>query len=480
MAPPNARTNPRRRHVVMFINIARNTTKDTARRLLCALLCVLISASAFLMPDTARAATEGTTNAKVVLRKEADKESKALQTLPVGEDVEILSAAGDWYKVRYGKFTGYVMKKYVKSSGSVSSSSSSSSSSKSSSSSVSSKIKALGTAPGIMRPGDENSDVKKLQQALQILGYYNGKIDSDYGSGTTAAVKAYQKAKGLTADGYAGERTIKSIFGSCNPKSMTTQAKPGSSSSSSSTTKNESKETAKSKYPTVSSIKEIGSAPATSRKGDSGTKVVKLQQALECLGYYDGAIDGDYGNGTYNAVKKFQQKRGMKADGVAGTSTIRVLFGEDAANASSSSSSSSSSTTYKTEVLDWYADNVSKVIPKGARFTVKDIVTGKTFEMVRWSGGDHMDAEPRTEEDAATIKAIYGGSYSWRRRAILIKYNGHVYAASMNGMPHGTTTIENEFDGHLCIHFKNSRTHETDVVDPDHQNAVEKASKYTW
>ena len=201
--------------------------------------------------------------------------------------------------------------------------------------------------------------------------------------------------------------------------------------------------------------------------------MVKLQQALECLGYYDGAIDGDYGEATYKAVKTFQSKKGMKADGIAGASTIRILFGEEA-------SKSTSSATIKTEVLDWYKDNVSKVIPKGARFTVKDVATGKTFEMVRWSGGDHMDAEPRKAEDAAIIKQIYGGSYSWRRRAILIKYNGHVYAASMNGMPHGTTTLDNEFDGHLCIHFKNSKTHGTDVVDADHQNAVTKASKYTW
>jgi peptidoglycan hydrolase-like protein with peptidoglycan-binding domain len=314
----------------MFISNA-NFTKDTMKRLLCALLFVVITTSAFWMPGTAKAATAGRTNAKVVLRKEASKESKSLQTLPVGEEVDIISASGDWYKVRYGKFTGYVMKKYVKASGSVASSSSSSAKN-SSSSSVSSKIKALGAAPGIMRPGDRNSDVKKLQQALQILGHYNGKIDSDYGSGTQAAVKAYQKSKGLTADGYAGERTIKSIFGSCNPKSMTTQAKPGSSAGSSS---GKTETTAASKYPTVKSIKEIGSVPATSRKGDSGTKVVKLQQALECLGYYSGTIDGDYGDGTYKAVKKFQQKRGMKADGIAGESTIRVLFGEDAANASS-------------------------------------------------------------------------------------------------------------------------------------------------
>lgn len=449
----------------MLFKSKPTNTKETYKRLICALLCAALAVSSFLLPENAKAASEGTTNAKVVLRKGANKQSKALQTLYAGEDVEILSTSGDWYKVRYGRFTGYVMKKYVK----TSFSSSNSSSSKSGS--VSSKIKALGSAPGIMRPGDDNSDVKKLQQALDILGYYDGKIDGDYGSGTTAAVKAYQKAKGLTADGYAGERTVKSIFGSCSSKSLTTQAAPGSSKSASSSSSK-----AASKYPTVDSIAKIGSAPATSRKGDSGTKVVKLQQALECLGYYDGAIDGNYGNGTYNAVKRFQQKRGMKADGIAGSSTIRVLFGENASNASSGSSS----TTYKTEVLDWYEDNVSRVIPKGARFTVKDVVTGKTFEMVRWSGGDHMDAEPRSDEDTATIKAIYGGSYSWRRRAILIKYNGHVYAASMNGMPHGTNTISNDFDGHLCIHFKNSKTHGSDVVDPDHQNAVEKASKYTW
>ena len=455
----------------MLIRSKKTNTKDMTSRLICALLCIALSIGTMMIPDAAFAASEGVTNAKVVLREKADKESEALQTIYAGQDIEILKTTGDWYKVRYGKYTGYVMKKYVKTSSSSSSSSSSKASS--SSSSASSKIKALGTAPGIMRPGDDNSDVKKLQQALDILGYYDGKIDGDYGSGTTAAVKAYQKAKGLTADGYAGERTIKSIFGSCNSKSLTKQAAPGSTKTSSSAS---SSKTA-SKYPTVDSIAELGNAPATSRKGDSGSKVVKLQQALECLGYYDGAIDGDYGDGTYKAVKKFQQKRGMKADGIAGVSTIRVLFGEDAANASSSSSSS---TTYKTEVLDWYDDNVSRVIPKGARFTVKDVATGKTFEMVRWSGGDHMDAEPRSDEDTATIKAIYGGSYSWRRRAILIKYNGHVYAASMNGMPHGTNTISNDFDGHLCIHFKNSKTHGTDVVDPDHQNAVDKASKYTW
>ena len=74
------------------------------------------------------------------------------------------------------------------------------------------------------------------------------------------------------------------------------------------------------------------------------------------------------------------------------------------------------------------------------------------------------------------MKSIYGGSWSWDRRAILVKYNGHVYAASMNGMPHEDDTIsDNDFDGHFCIHFTGSKTHGTQRVDEDHQSCVQTA-----
>ena len=107
-------------------------------------------------------------------------------------------------------------------------------------------------------------------------------------------------------------------------------------------------------------------------------------------------------------------------------------------------------------------------------------LTGKTFTAVRWSVSNHMDTEPASRADTAVLKEIYGGSWSWRRRPILVKYNGHVYAASMNGMPHGTSTIDNGLDGHFCIHFTGSKTHGTDRVDEDHQNAVAAALKYEW
>ena len=66
----------------------------------------------------------------------------------------------------------------------------------------------------------------------------------------------------------------------------------------------------------------------TLRKGDEGPDVVTLQQALAELGYLTGAADGNFGTGTQTAVKKFQQDRGLDADGIAGKMTQEALFKE--------------------------------------------------------------------------------------------------------------------------------------------------------
>ena len=57
----------------------------------------------------ALAESTGTLTARVVLRKDADKESKALQTLPEGDEVTVLETADSWYRVRYGTYSGYIM-----------------------------------------------------------------------------------------------------------------------------------------------------------------------------------------------------------------------------------------------------------------------------------------------------------------------------------------------------------------------------------
>ncbi len=232
-----------------------------------------------------------------------------------------------------------------------------------------------------------------------------------------------------------------------------------------------------------SKVSDLGDAPATSKKGDRNDHVKKLQQALKIMGYHAGKCDGIYGDGTVESVKKFQRAKGLTADGIAGKVTIKLIFGEDAANAGSSSGSGSGSGTTgtKTEILDWFKDKVSSIIPQGTYFTIKDVRTGSTFRAKHLFGANHMDAEPLTKDDTAKMKAIYGGVWSWDRRAILILCNGRVFAASMNGMPHGEQSIyDNSFDGQFCIHFVNSKTHGTSNVDPDHQYCITVAGKATW
>jgi peptidoglycan hydrolase-like protein with peptidoglycan-binding domain len=420
------------------------------------LLLTILSTTCII---AAHAETVGTLTARVVLRKAATQDSTAVQTLPQGDTVKVLSVSGDWYRVGYGKYGGYIMKAYVDIS-------------ESSALASSDEIQALGDAPGPMTTGDEGSDVKKLQKALKILGYYTLTVDGKYGDGTLSAVSLYQKAENLKADGIAGKATVTSIFGSCAKTADVTQA-------SDNTESDNSEEDDTNASNTVSCIEDIGTTPKACKEGASGENVVKLQQALELLGYYSADIDGHYGAQTISAVKRFQKNRGMKEDGIAGASTIRVMF--STSKSTSSSSSSSSKTKYTTEEPDWFKDNVSSLIPKKAVFTIKDVRTGKTFQAKRWSGVNHCDTEPLTAADTAIMKSIYGGAWSWNRRPILILYKGHVYAASMNGMPHGTSTIDNNnFNGHFCIHFKNSRTHGTNKVDAAHQKAVAIAAKATW
>ncbi len=413
-------------------------------RILSMIICCVLLWSVAPMAFAADSYTGTINTDDVFFRKKASTSADYYDKLKKDTKVTITGTSGDFYKVTYDKKDGYVMKKFV----TVSSSTKKSleaSESKSKYASITS-ISKLGDPPDYTSKGDSGDSVEKLQQALKIKGYYTSTVDGKYGDGTATAVKAYQKAVGISQTGKADYNTILKLFGSVLKTTVANDPKMNG----------------------ITKISEI-TVPNTSKKGDDGKHVLALQQALKIKGYYTAPIDSDYGAKTEAAVKAFQKSRGLTQDGVAGNDTIKALFGKNAANY-----------TYVTERLDWF-NGGANIIPKGATFTVKDVATGKTFTCKRWSGSNHLDAEPYNATATATMKSIYGGEWSWDRRAILVLYNGHVYAASMNGMPHGTTTISgNNFDGHFCIHFYKSKTHETNKVDDDHQNAVNRAMNATW
>lgn len=61
------------------------------------------------------------------------------------------------------------------------------------------------------RRGSSGSEVRKIQEKLKRWGYYSGSVDGIYGSGTESAVKKFQKANGLKADGIAGKATLNAM-----------------------------------------------------------------------------------------------------------------------------------------------------------------------------------------------------------------------------------------------------------------------------
>lgn len=82
-------------------------------------------------------------------------------------------------------------------------------------------------------------------------------------------------------------------------------------------------------------VEEPGAAVAyaTLKKGSKGDDVLAMQQRLKELGFMKGKADGDFGNATEKAVKAFQSKAGLKADGIAAEATLKALYAKDAPTA---------------------------------------------------------------------------------------------------------------------------------------------------
>lgn len=59
--------------------------------------------------------------------------------------------------------------------------------------------------------------------------------------------------------------------------------------------------------------------------GSRGSTVTAIQQSLREKGFYNGSADGIFGQGTYDAVRRFQESNGLKVDGIVGASTLEAL-----------------------------------------------------------------------------------------------------------------------------------------------------------
>jgi N-acetylmuramoyl-L-alanine amidase len=134
--------------------------------------------------------------------------------------------------------------------------------------------------------GSEGSVVRQIQTKLKQWGYYKGTVDGKYGYQTWLAVRSFQQKHGIKVDGIAGPATLSKIGINASGNTAT-----------------------RSVY----------------SWGARGETVREIQRRLKNWGYYNGSVDGVYGYGTWSAVRKFQQKNGLKVDGVTGRGTLQAL-----------------------------------------------------------------------------------------------------------------------------------------------------------
>jgi LysM repeat protein len=131
------------------------------------------------------------------------------------------------------------------------------------------------------------------------------------------------------------------------------------------------------------------------------------------------------------------------------------------------------------EYLDWWTQ-AQYLFPIGRVVKVRDFLTGTTFNIKRTIGANHADCEPMTSADAAIMLKLWNNSYSWVTRSALIEEGGRKIASSITSMPHGEQyIIDNNFNGHFDIHFKNSTRHKDGLIDPSHQAKVKIAAGIT-
>ncbi len=312
-----------------------------------------------------------------------------------------------------------------------------------------------GTLVNTLRYGSEGNEVTTLQNRLIALGYLAGSADGKFGRDTKSAVIAFQKANGLSADGVVGTDTSTRLYAS-NVVSNTV------------------------------------SSTQTLRVGAVSDAVRDMQNRLITLGYLEnGEADGKFGVKTSLALIEFQKANGLSADGVAGVKTFAKLNSVSAITAGGTGSSTSSGTTTTTTAAaptvttisasqvryaNWYSEVKARcrLFPNA---TIYDFTTGISWQVNIFSMGAHADAEPLTAHDTAEMNRAFGGKTTWTPKAVwVVLSDGTVYMASTHNTPHDTYHIrDNNFDGHICIHFPRTQA-QVEKIGPyatSHQKAID-------
>ena len=298
----------------------------------------------------------------------------------------------------------------------------------------------------MLRVGSTGTAVVDLQNRLIELGYLSDTADGKFGSKTRAAVIAFQKANNLSPDGVAGAKTM----------AMLSSSKAEDN-----------------KVPYV-----------TLRMGSTHEAVKDLQNRLIALGYLSGRADGIFGTKTSLALISFQKANNLTPDGIMGRLTTKALNrtdavgagGEKAETTTPSAPTVTSISAADVRYANWY-DEIRTKARTYPNATVYDFTNGISWHVNIFSNGAHADAEPITADDTANMNRAFGGKTTWTPKAVWVVFSdGSVYLASTHNTPHEVYHIKNNnFPGHLCIHFPRTMS-QVQSIGPyatSHQKAID-------
>ena len=170
-----------------------------------------------------------------------------------------------------------------------------------------------------LQQGDRGSAVFTLQRQLNRIAKdypFLGKltVDGIFGARMADTVKRFQKQFSLTADGVVGRQTwYKISYIYVSVKDLAELTSEGETSS--------------------GTLSDGSWGGTTLRQGSTGSAVEQLQFWLNTLAQYDAgipstAVDGVFGSRTAAAVRAFQRREGLTADGVVGRTTWTTLYNE--------------------------------------------------------------------------------------------------------------------------------------------------------
>lgn len=356
----------------------------------------------------------------------------------------------------------------------------------------------LDTSYAPLTYGTSGSDeVRAMQKKLRARGFLSASATGGYYTETRKAVAAFQEYCNLPVNGrLADAQTLAYLFYTGDLDALIAAGGVTGPGNEPDDGESGDEETGSAGYD-PEKYKDAKLDVLMSR-GMGGSQVKLLVMRLQELGYLSGVSPSEYDADVEEAVKWFQNTNLLDADGVAGPKTLKVIYSAAALsadegmkdNVSSGEPSEVEGEEIKVSIgtvlnIDWFSEEGetyynrrSGLLGDGDTAIVTDVDTGRSFRVRRCGGYNHADVEPLTAYDTWVMYEIYGKEWSWKRHAVYVTLSGGVtLAGSMNGMPHGSGSIsDNNFDGHICIHFLNSRTHGSDKVDPDHQAAVAKAA----